>query len=60
MQDEDRSLIRVEAAKAALELVSVGQIEVRVALRRLASERGDVDLDGSPPLAAALPRDGRR
>ena len=51
MQDEDRSLIGVEASEAALELVATGHIEANLHPPRnfRHPDRVDLDLDRTPP-----------
>ena len=52
MQDEDRSLVHVEAAEPALDLVAIGQVERGVGLRCLE----DVELELDDPAPADLAR----
>ena len=58
VEHEDRSLVGVEAAEAALELIAIGEAEARVRFGGL--QRPDVDLDAPPPLGLDPPRDSRR
>ena len=55
VQDEDRSLIRVEASEAALELIAMGQIDVqREAIRYFRHRQWiELDLDAHPPAVSA-------
>ena len=50
VEHEDRPLVGVEAAEAALELIAVGETEARVGFGTF--KRPDVDLDAPPPLGS--------